>query len=469
MASPPASGPAAPATSITYIGGRATALTLRRCKLALERSSGLREYVFEQDVIRIGATEDNDLVIDDETVSRLHCRIFREGDSYLIADAGSTNGTFVNGVRVREAYLHENCTITLGTTDIRFRWIDERLRIVPSDRERCGGLVGRDPRMREIYALLEKIAPTDATVLIEGETGTGKKAVARAIHQQSRRRGGPFIVFDCSAAPENVSENELFGCAEGAAGRGTTAARQGVFELARGGTVVLDEVGELAPDLQSKLLRVLEQREVRRASETNSHKVDVRIVVATSRDLEAEVHAGRFREDLLDRLNALRLRLPPLRDRIGDVELLTRHFLAQGRFNRDHAGAKKVTGLGLGVLEQLTRYHWPGNVRELREVVRRAVGAAGGAVIELDTLPDHIVRPRTDAVTSAALPKSAELLGGTFKDAKETWVQAFEADYIAHLLRKNHGNISHAAREAAIDRKHFRKLMKKYGIRPPDD
>lgn len=472
MSSAPDSGSAAPATKITYIDGRPTTITLRRCKLVLMHGDELREYVFEQDVVHIGAMEDNDLVVDDETVSRSHCKIFREGDQFMIADLASTNGTFVNRVRVREAYLHENCTITLGNTDIKFQPIDEKLRIVPSDSDHFGEIVGRNRGMREIYAILEKIAPTDATVVIEGETGTGKEVVARTVHQQSRRRDGPFIVFDCGAVPENLIESELFGHEKGSF-TGAIATRQGVFELAHGGTVFLDELGELALDLQPKLLRVLEQREVKRVGGLKPIKVDVRVIAATNRDLEQEVRAGRFREDLFYRLSVVRLELPALRDRIDDVELLARHFLAQASFNRDEFGGMKVTGFAPAVLERLKQYDWPGNVRELHNVVERAVSFAEGDLIELDDLPDHIAHPRADfppaseTHPSIMLPElRPEYLSATFKDAKEQWVSSFEADYIAALLKKNKGNISHAAREADIDRKYFRKLMRKYGIVP---
>jgi DNA-binding NtrC family response regulator len=463
-----------PATKITYIDGRPTTITLRRCKLALMRADAPREYVFEQDVVNIGAMEDNDLVLDDETVSRNHCRIFREGDQYMIADLGSTNGTFVNRVRIREAFLHENCTVTLGKTDIKFQPVDEKLRIVPSDRERYGDIIGRDRSMREIYTILEKISPTDATVVIEGETGTGKEVVARTVHQQSRRRDGPFIVFDCGAVPENLIESELFGHEKGSF-TGAIGTRQGVFELAHGGTVFLDELGELQLDLQPKLLRVLEQREVKRIGGVKPIKVDVRIVAATNRDLEEEVRAGRFREDLFYRLSVVRVRLPALRERMDDVEILARHFLAQGSFNRDRLGTRKVHGFTADALERLRQYPWPGNVRELHNVVERAVSFAEGDLIEPQDLPDHIAHPRGPELFSGEtnpsiqLPEArSELLGGTFKDAKEQWVSSFEADYIAGLLRKNRGNISHAAREADIDRKYFRKLMKKYGITSND-
>ncbi|MGE0788215.1 MAG: sigma 54-interacting transcriptional regulator [Sandaracinaceae bacterium] len=474
MSSPPEGQGPSPATKITYIDGRPTTITLRRCKLAVLQGGEPKELTFERDVVSVGAMDDNDLVLEDETVSRNHCKIFREGDQYMIADLGSTNGTFVNRVRIREAWLHENCTVTCGKTDIKFQPVDEKLRIVPSDQERYGDMIGKDRKMREIYAILDKIAPTDTTVVIEGETGTGKEVAARTIHQASRRKDGPFMVFDCGAVPENLIESELFGHEKGSF-TGAIATRQGVFEMANGGTVFLDELGELALDLQPKLLRVLEQREVKRVGGAKPIKVDVRVVAATNRDLEEEVRQGRFREDLFYRLTVVRLKLPSLRERPEDIQVLAQHFLEQGRFNRDRLGGRKVHGFAPEVVARLGEYEWPGNVRELHNVVERAVSFAEGDQVELSDLPEHIGYPRSsggDALAEKtnpslelpdALPRK-KMAAGPFKDAKEQWVASFEEDYIALLLKKNKGNISHAAKEADIDRKYFRKLMKKYGI-----
>ena len=475
MSSDPDAIPAS-ATKITYIDGRPATITLRRCKLVVAREGQVEERLFDKDVIHIGAMEDNDLVLEDETVSRNHCRIFVEGDQYLIEDLDSTNGTFVNRVRIREAFLRPDVVITLGKTEIRFQPFDERVRIIPAETDRYGEIIGRDRKMREIYAILEKIAPTDATVVVEGETGTGKDVVARSIHQFSKREGGPFMVFDCGAVPENLIESELFGHEKGSF-TGAHQTRQGVFEMANGGTVFLDELGELQLDLQPKLLRVLEQREVKRIGGTKPIKVDVRIVAATNRNLEEEVRAGRFREDLFYRLTVVRLVLPPLRERREDVRLLARHFLENGHFNRDRDGHRRITQFAPGVLDRLSQYDWPGNVRELHNVIERAVSFAEGDTVELADVPEHIAWPRGaprdfDSETDVSIPLPdfrATELEGTFKDAKERWVASFERDYIAGLLKKNNGNISHAAREAEIDRKYFRKLMKKYGITAQDD
>ncbi len=466
------------ATKIAYVDGRPTTITLRKLKLVVARGGVLSEHTFDKEVITIGAMDDNDVVLDDDTVSRNHCTIALEGDTYVITDHDSTNGTYVNRVRIRAAYLAPNQVITLGSTEIRFSPIDERVRIVPSDRDRFGEIIGADRKMREIYAILEKIAPTDATVVIEGETGTGKDVVARSIHGQSRRKDRPFMVFDCGAVPENLIESELFGHEKGSF-TGAHATRQGIFELAHGGTVFLDELGELQLDLQPKLLRVLEQREVKRIGGTRPIKVDVRIVAATNRDLEEEVAAARFREDLFYRLTVVRVRVPALRDRQDDVRLLARYFLESGSFNRDREGRKRVSSFAPGVLDRLSEYGWPGNVRELHNVIERAVSFAESDVVELADLPEHIAWPRGLAPSSAgdveshtdvsvALPEARGDVDGTFKDAKERWISSFERDYVANLLKRNAGNISHASREAQIDRKYFRKLMKKYGISAED-
>jgi DNA-binding NtrC family response regulator len=463
------------ATKVTYVDGHPATITVRRIKVSLMQGGIATEHTFDKDVVTIGAVDGNDIILDDETVSRSHCRIFIDDGAFMIEDLGSTNGTFVNRVRIAKAWLSPGQVVGLGKTEIRFQPIEERVRVIPSQRDRFGELIGRDKRMREVYSILEKIAPTDATCVIEGETGTGKDVVARSIHQVSRRREGPFIVFDCGAVPENLIESELFGHEKGSF-TGAHSTRQGVFELASGGTVFLDELGELQLDLQPKLLRVLEQREVKRVGGTKPIRVDVRIIAATNRNLEEEVRQGRFREDLFYRLTVVRVKLPPLRERREDVRVLARHFLEHASFNRSHDG-RKVLNFAPGVLDRLAEYTWPGNVRELHNVIERAVSFAENDTIELRDLPEDIAWPlgalaegaippsdyegRTDAVQ---LPDVRMDVDGTFKDAKERWIASFEREYISSLLKKNNGNISHAARESEIDRKYFRKLMKKYGL-----
>jgi DNA-binding NtrC family response regulator len=463
-----------PPTKVHYDGVKPTTVHLRKCKLVTNVGGRAREHTFDKAVITVGAMEDNDLVVSDDTVSRYHCKIVQEDTSYVLVDLGSTNGTFINRVRIREAYLKPGCTIGLGNTEVKFHAADEKVEIVPSRKEKLGLMVGRHVKMRELYAVIEKIAPTATTVVIEGETGTGKEVVAQTIHQLSPRASGPIMVFDCGAVPDNLIESELFGHEKGSF-TGAIMTRQGLFEMAHGGTLFLDELGELPLDLQPKLLRALEQREIRRVGSNKPIKVDVRIIAATNRNLEDEVKAGRFRQDLFYRLSVVRLFLPPLRERPEDIQLLIKHFLGEATYNKRPDGEPKVTGVSRAAMDLLAAYKWPGNVRELVNTVERAVSFAEGELIEPRDLPETVrgeeQAPR--APHSGSVPIS---LGGaapqapmpdvdsTFKDAKERWVSSFERDYILSLLKKNKGNISHAAREADIDRKYFRKLMRKYGI-----
>jgi DNA-binding NtrC family response regulator len=319
--------------------------------------------------------------------------------------------------------------------------------------------------------------------VIDGETGTGKEVVAQSIHSLSPRSRNELVVFDCGAVPPNLIESELFGHEKGSF-TGAVMSREGLFEMADGGTLFLDELGELPLDLQPKLLRALEQREVRRVGATKPQKVDVRIIAATNRNLEDEVRAGRFRQDLFYRLSVVRLHLPSLRDRPDDIPVLISHFIETGPYNRNATNAQKVRGIARDAMTALQNYPWPGNVRELVNVIERAVAFCTHDQLEVSDLPDYIrtAKPapkgeqtpvkRAQSVPAAASlaphppPTPDELLasGVTFKDAKERWVATFERDYILQMLRRNTGNISHAARHADIDRKYFRKLMKKYDI-----
>ncbi len=475
-----------PPTQILYLEAGAATLHLRKCRLAVEVGGSTAERVFDQGVITVGAMDDNDLVIRDDTVSRYHCRISQDDSAYVVTDLGSTNGTFIDKVRIKEAFLKPGCTLTCGKTHVQFHAFDEEVRIKPAESDRLGDIIGANVKMRVVFGILEKIAPTGTTVVIEGETGTGKEVVATTLHKRSPRANKPFVVFDCSAVPENLIESELFGHEKGSF-TGAIMARQGLFEMANGGTIFLDELGELSLELQPKLLRVLETREVRRVGGTRSQKIDVRVIAATNRRLEDEVKAGRFREDLFYRLSIVRIVLPPMRERPEDVPLLVKHFLREGAFNRDATGGLRLRTISRDALDVLVAYNWPGNVRELHNVIERACSFSETDCIEVADLPAHLatrsagtrasvsrpalpVRPVLESSRpplNASLPPSLETSDdslGTFKEAKEQWVATFERDYILGLLRKNAFNISHAAREAEIDRKYFRKLMRKYGV-----
>lgn len=472
-------------TKLSYLDGKPTTLHLRKCRIVTQQIANRREWVFEHGVITIGSLDDNNLVVKDETVSRYHAQIIQEDDAYIIRDLESTNGTWVNQVRIKEAYLTEGCALRFGQAEFIFQPLDEEVAVVPSSEEKFGDIIGGNVKMREIYGILEKIAPTNATVVIEGETGTGKEVIAHTLHKMSMRAKKPFVVFDCGAVPESLIESELFGHEKGSF-TGAIMSRQGLFELAQGGTIFLDELGELSLELQPKLLRVLEQREVRRVGAPKPIPVDVRVIAATNRKLEDEVRNNRFREDLFYRLSVVRLFLPPLRDRIDDLPLLVKHFLKNSSFNRDANANLKLRSISREALQAMTLYTWPGNVRELLNVVERACSLADGDCIELADLPEHIAKCLESSVygnaakgvsktlTSQAVedksdaaicpPVAQNFSNKTFKEAKEEWLASFEGEYIRTLLERNGYNISQASRESEIDRKYFRKLMKKYGI-----
>lgn len=466
-------------TKLSYLNGKPTTLHLRKCRIVTQQKANRREWVFEHGIITIGSMDDNNLVIADETVSRHHAQIIQDNDAYIIRDLNSTNGTWVNQVRIKEAYLSEGCLLKFGNADFIFQPMDEDVAVVPSEEAQFGDIVGGNVKMREIYGILEKIAPTNATVIIEGETGTGKEVIAHTLHKMSQRANKPFVVFDCGAVPESLIESELFGHEKGSF-TGAIMTRQGLFELAQGGTIFLDELGELSLELQPKLLRVLEQREVRRVGSAKPISVDVRVIAATNRKLEDEVRNNRFREDLFYRLSVVRLFLPPLRDRIDDLPLLVKYFLKKNAFNRDVNGNLKLRSISREALRAMTQYTWPGNVRELLNVVERACSLADGDCIELNDLPEHVAHcfyepkltPSIDIPAPSLSPAQPIAKGTpdidyasmTFKEAKEEWLSCFEGEYIRKLLERNHFNISQASRESGIDRKYFRKLMKKYGI-----
>jgi transcriptional regulator with GAF, ATPase, and Fis domain len=433
-------------------------VNLRRCKLVVIKGPQRgTEHVISSDVIRVGKADENDLVVTDETVSRVHFEIVRDAKGYLLRDLRSTNGTFLDGAEIKEAYIRAGSVVSAGASELKFTPFEERIEILPSEQEVLGEMVGRSQQVREIFGLIERIAHTDATVLIEGETGTGKDMIARTLHGVSKRKDAPFIVVDCGAVAGTLIESELFGHEKGSF-TGAVNARQGAFELADGGTVFLDELGELALDLQPKLLRVLEQRELRRVGGSKTLKVDLRVVAATRKDLRNEVEKGKFREDLYFRLNVVPIVAPSLRDRRQDIPLLVEHFLV--KLTPDGEEVPKLTE---STAAALMAHDWPGNVRELRNVVERALalGSDPGALVapfgEQPILRSPS-RDRGEPITfDAAL---------SFREQKEKWNELFERRYLAWLLRRAEGNISKAARDADMDRKYLHKLLKKYEIDP---
>jgi len=332
-----------------------------------------------------------------------------------------------------------------------------RRAVAPGAEQAFHNLVGGSAAMREAYALLERAAQVDATVLLLGETGTGKELAARAVHFHSARRERRFVAVNCGALPADLVESELFGHARGAF-TGAAAARPGLFEEAEGGTIFLDEVGELPLAAQVKLNRALQEKEIRRVGDNAPIRIDVRVVAATHRDLREEIRAGRFREDLFYRLNVIAVTLPPLREREGDVPLLAAHFLEK------HARAlrRKVVGVEPEALARLAGYAWPGNVRELENTIERAVAVSTGEMIGLADLPPEVARAApapTGAAALAAMP---------YKDAVAGARERVSREYLVALMTEFEGNVTRAAERAGVERESLHRLLRKHGLRSED-
>jgi DNA-binding NtrC family response regulator len=323
-------------------------------------------------------------------------------------------------------------------------------------------VVGRSPAMTQVFELVKKAARSEANILVLGESGTGKELIARAIHANSPRASGPFVPVDCASLPEQLLESELFGHEKGAF-TGAVRTKTGLVEAAHRGTLFLDEIGDLPASLQVKLLRALQERQIRRVGGTGLVDVDVRVVSATNRNLAEAIAKGQFREELYYRINVIAIRLPALRERAGDVRLLAHTFLKR-------YGQERVTGLDEAAAEALDRYPWPGNVRELQNVIERACALADGPKVTVKDLPEHVLHAgaRPAAPEGSGPGPSAELGTGadlTLKAAKEQWLQVLEVSYLRDLLARHDGNVSSAAKAAGIDRKTFHRLINKYDLR----
>jgi len=433
-----------------------------RIKLA---APDTRELVIAEPQI-VGSALEAGVVIADRTVSHVHAELVPRSDGLWVRDLGSKNGTFVDEIRIESARVPPGGRLRLGAVTVMVDY-DEPQPVELWDGARFGPLIGSSPPMRELFGRLARVAPTEASVLIHGETGTGKELVAQAIHEGSRRAGQPFVIVDCGALPEDLLESELFGHAKGAF-TGAVTARPGAIESAEGGTVFLDEIGELPLSVQPKLLRAVESRQVRRIGESAHRTVDVRFVSATHRDLSRMVNTGGFREDLYFRLAVLVLEVPSLREHREDIPALVEHLTKPG-----------AAALSDEQLVRLSSLPWTGNVRELRNFVERvsALGATDAfAMLDASRVPvatTHLpaardARDESISGFSAHPDNPAGAAGISFdrpyKEVREDWVDFLERAYFKRLLAKHDRNVAEAAQSAGVDRTYIYRLIRRYGL-----
>ena len=388
----------------------------------------------------IGAAERNDLTISDPRVSRYHLELSCEDGGIALQDLGSRNGTFVGEVRVRQAIVPPGTRVRIGDTVLELR--DGDAVEASESRTVLPGFVAVSPRSQRVADDVARVAGSGVSVLVQGETGTGKEVVARSIHAMSDREEGPFVVVDCGSMAATLIASELFGHERGAF-TGAERKHVGAFERAAGGTIFLDEIGELPLTVQPALLGVLERRAFRRVGGEKDIESDVRVVAATHRDLRGAVNDGTFRADLYYRLAVARIRVPPLRDRPEDIPALVAHFA------REIQGTDELP-FGADVLAALAKHPWSGNVRELRNVVESALAMGRLKLEETASLP-------------AMKPADAPL--EPYRDARAKILDAFEKEYLGRLIAECEGNASEASRRAKMDRNYLVSLLKKHGLR----
>jgi len=411
-----------------------------------------RAFEVGPDPIVIGRDASCAIVLDDKEVSAVHAEVCAVTEGVRLRDLGSTNGVVVGVVRVREASLIGATTITLGQTTLSF---------VPKAKQRLevgfssgfGALVGVSPRMRRVFQILERVAPTELSVLVTGETGTGKELAVRALHDASHRHDQPFIVVDCGSIPPSLAESILFGHEKGSF-TGATERRKGALLEASGGTLFLDELGELPVDLQPKLLRALSEGQVRRVGASTLEKIDVRVVAATRRDLGAEMNSGRFRSDLFFRIAQVRVELPALRERLEDIPAVVDKVCQ--RLGKPDSAAT----VNAWLQAHMPQRHWPGNVRELVNVVSVVAALADdpGAIEDVLTLTQEDNSTASFAREGSTTP---------YGQARLHALRDFEVAYFSELLRASNGNVSEMARRAGMERHHVRAFLKKHGLGKP--
>jgi two-component system, NtrC family, response regulator GlrR len=417
-----------------------------------------RELSLEGGTAIVGTHRNADIVLTDDTVSRYHLELQVRRDGIRVTDLETTNGTSLQGSKIGTITVAGSSRLRIGKrTEIEIVPESQTVPLGEYQGTQFGRAIGQSQPMRRLFALLERVAPTDSTVLLEGETGTGKEALAEAVHLASDRAKGPYVIVDCASIPRELIGSELFGHVRGAY-TGAVADKEGLIMAAQGGTLFLDEIGELELELQPQLLRVLETREVRRIGDQQTRRVDIRVVAATNRSLAKMVDEGRFREDLYYRLAVVKAAVPPLRERRDDIASLARHFA--------EALGHAPMALSAELEAELMAHDWPGNVRELRNVVERALSLGHAGLDHESSAGSSQASPQAygDAAPGGAMPDHQAVLDLPFKEAKNQLIESFEREYLTELLRRHKGNISRAAAEAGIDRNYIHRLVKKYDI-----
>ncbi len=412
-----------------------------------------RSVVIGPEPVVIGRDPACQLVVADSGVSSMHAELVATPRGVRLRDLGSKNGTWVGDLEIREAILGASTSFWVARTELRFE-VAKPEKVDLPEIERFGPLHGTSAAMRDLFRRLQKGAPTDLTVLVQGETGTGKELVAQAVHDASPRKDGPFVIVDCGSIAPTLAEATLFGHEKGAF-TGATSARESPFVEANGGTIFLDELGELPLDVQPKLLRALAERRIKKVGSNTYEPFDARVVAATRRDLEAAVNLGTFRSDLYFRLAQVRAFVPPLRQRLDDVPGLIRHML-------DQMGAKAAwRRVSRSTLDRLLRYDWPGNVRELRNAVSVALALAEenepldiAAAVGLKA-----AKPKGKIVEATAIR--------AYHDAKREALQQFERAYFKQLVDATNGNVAEISRRTGLQRTHVRKYLRLHGLREP--
>jgi two-component system, NtrC family, response regulator HydG len=428
------------ATRVIAYDAKRRRFTTDRIELAVHSpdQAPMQKHVARGEVL-IGHHAACDVAVADPYVSRRHCKLAVEGGQLKLIDLGSTNGVFVGNARITQVSMPPQGAFRIGHSLVEYRLVSATEDLSPSRATQLGKLVGQSKAMRELFALIDRVAPSDATVLITGESGTGKEVAARELHRLSERQRGPFIAVNCGAIPASLIESHLFGHERGAF-TGAVDRLPGLIEQAKGGTLFLDEIGEMPLELQTRLLRVLEERRVRRVGGQEEIAIDFRLIAATNRDLQRMVREGRFREDLFFRLHVVPMAIPPLRERRQDIGLLAAHLLAE------MAPPDRHPTFTDAALTALAKQPWPGNARELKHAIERSLLLAGKDVLDVDDLQLTRVETRTDGC-------------GPLREQERSFLQ--------DALRKCKGNLSHTAQKLGIARTTLQAKVKRYGIKIP--